>query len=76
MYFIPIAAFVTAYYLVNVVLWHVPLQRALKQKRVKPFDCVNCLSVWFAIFLYLLPLDVSYFLSLTFGAGFISTKIK
>lgn len=76
MYIVTIASFVTAYYLINVVLWHVPIQRALKQKRVKPFDCINCLSVWFAASLYFMPLDVSYFLAIIFGAGFLSIKIK
>jgi hypothetical protein len=76
MYVIPIAAFCTAYYLVNVVLWHVPLKRAFKRQRVKPFDCVQCLSVWFALGLYFLPIELSNALALIFGAGFISTRIK
>ncbi len=73
---IPIAAFVTAYYLVNVVQWHVPFRRALKQRRVKPMDCVQCLSVWFAIGLYFSPIEISQALALIFSAGFISTKIQ
>ena len=76
MYITVIAAFVTAYYLVNVVMWHVPWQRALKRQRVKPIDCVQCLSVWFAVILYFVPYEISLFLAVTFGAGFISTKIK
>jgi hypothetical protein len=73
----PLAAFLTAYYLVNVALWHVPLKRALHRPgRLKPFDCAQCLSVWFAVMLYFLPVEVSQFLCLTFGAGFIATKIK
>lgn len=75
-YLIPIASFCTAYYMVNVVHWHVPFQRALKQQRVKPFDCVQCLSVWFAVVLYFMPSEVSIFLSITFGSGFISNRIK
>jgi len=76
MYVIAIAAFCLSYYLVNVVMWHIPLKRALKRQRVKPFDCVQCLSVWVAIILYFLPLDISVFLAITFGSGFIATKIK
>ena len=70
------AAFFTAWYMINVVMWHVPLQRAFKRQRVKPFDCVQCLSVWFAICLYFAPYEVSGYLALIFFTGFLGAKIK
>lgn len=72
-----IAAFCTAYYFVNVAM--PPLKRAFKilpGKRIKPFDCVQCLSVWLALVLYFAPHDIAQVLAVIFGAGFISIKIK
>lgn len=37
----------------------------------KPFNCVPCLSVWSAVILFILPIDISYFVASTFGAGVI-----
>ena len=77
MYLIAITAFLTAYYFVNVAGFHMALKRAFKvQGRIKPFDCVVCLSVWFSVALYLLPVTVTYFFFTCFLAGFIATKIK
>lgn len=70
------AAFFTSWYLVNVVMWHIPLQRALRRQRVKPFDCVQCLSVWFAICLYFAPYELTRALAIIFTTGFIGAKIK
>ena len=78
-FLIAVAAFCTAYYLVNVVQLAMAIKRVLKlppEKRMKPIDCVQCLSVWFALILYFLPIQVSACLAVSFGAGFISTKIK
>ena len=44
--------------------------------RIKPFDCVTCLSAWVAIVLYFLPMEVSEFIFVMFGAGFLGAKIK
>lgn len=79
MYFIPIAAFCTAYYIVNVVQLHMAIKRAFNLDpllRIKPVDCVQCLSVWFALILYFLPIELSQALGTIFLTGFISTKIK
>jgi len=79
MYIIPIAAFLTAYYLINIVM----IDRAIKKafeiphtKRIKPLDCVTCLSVWIAIVLCITPLIVPQVLAFCFGAGFIGNKVK
>lgn len=79
MFLVPIAAFCTAYYTVNVVGLHMAIKRAFKinpAQRIKPLDCVNCLSVWMALVFYFAPHGVTECFSLCFGAGFISTKIK
>ena len=74
-----IAAFCTAYYIVNVVQLHMAIKRAFKLdpvKRIKPIDCIQCLSVWIALILLFLPADVSQVLAVIFGAGFISAKVQ
>ncbi len=79
MYIKLLAAFLFAYYFVNVALLTNSIKKYLKYppyKRLKPFDCVTCLSVWVACVLYFLPLEVSQFITIAFGAGFIGTRIK
>ena len=74
-----LAAFFLAYYFVNVAkiiyiikkVWDIPFE-----KRIKPFDCVTCLSVWLAVLLYFMPMEVSQFIMIIFGAGFLGQKIK
>ena len=79
MFITVLAAFFTAYYFVNVAMFPMRLKRALKYapgKRLKPIDCVQCLSVWIAVVLYFLPVNISQALFIFFGAGFLGTKIK
>ena len=79
MYITILAAFLFAYYFVNVAkivyrikkVWVIPFE-----KRMKPFDCVTCLSVWVAVALWFMPIEVSQFLAVVFGAGFLGHKIK
>ena len=73
------AGFLVAYYFVNVSGFHQVLKKLIKahpQERVRPFDCVVCLSVWLAVILYFMPEEISQFLTIVFAAGFISTRIK
>jgi len=71
------AAFCFAYYFVNVAGIHMALKRAFKvQGRLKPLDCVTCLTVWVAVALLLLPVEVSVYTCFIFLPGFIATKIK
>jgi len=73
------AGFFFAYYFVNVAkivyvikkVWDIP-----HHQRIKPFDCVTCLSVWASAVLYFLPGEFSQFTLVIFGAGFIGQKIK
>lgn len=79
MYIKLLAAFLFAYYFVNVAMLPNTIKKYLQYpayKRLKPFDCVTCLSVWVAVVLYFLPIQVSQFITIAFGAGFIATRIK
>ena len=79
MYIKLLAAFLLAYYFVNVTLLPNSIKKYLQYppyKRLRPFDCVTCLSVWVAVVLYFLPIQVSQFITIAFGAGFIATRIK
>lgn len=74
-----VAAFCTAYYTVNVVMPANTIKKLLKihhTRRLKPFDCTVCLSVWLAVVLYFQAIELSQFLAICFGAGFIATRIK
>ena len=79
MFITVIAAFCFAYYFVNTLQGAMLIKRVLRldpKKRLKPFDCVQCLAVWSAVALYLLPYNVSAFFAVVFLTGFISIKIK
>ena len=79
MYIKLLAAFLFAYYFVNVAYIPNSIKKYLQYppyKRLRPFDCATCLSVWVAVVLYFLPIQVSQFITITFGAGFIATRIK
>jgi hypothetical protein len=79
MYIKLLAAFLFAYYFVNVAMLANFIKKYLKfppYKRLKPLDCVTCLSVWCGIVLYFLPIELSQFITIAFGAGFIGTRIK
>ena len=74
-----LAAFFFAYYFVNVAkiiyfikkVWGIPFE-----KRIKPFDCTTCLSVWLAVVLYFVPFEITQFIAVIFAAGFLGQKIK
>ena len=79
MFIIPASAFLFAYYFVNIAGIPSAVKRGFDLKphnRIKPLDCVTCLSVWTSFVLYFLPIEFSNFLFITFGAGFIGYKIK
>ena len=74
-----LAGFLFAYYFVNVAGIPSAIKKGfsmMPHQRLKPFDCVTCLSVWSSVAFYLLPSEVSYFVAIIFGAGFLGTKIK
>jgi len=69
-----LAAFLFSYYFIEIALFPNAIKRALKipyTQRIKPFDCVTCLSVWIAVLLWFAPHYVTDFTATVFGAGFI-----
>lgn len=73
-----IAGFCTAYYFVNVLQAPMRIKRVFKlnpHKRIKPFDCVQCLSVWLTMAFYFLPIELSQFFAVAFMAGFVGAKV-
>lgn len=76
---IAIGSFSMAYYIVNIVNPANSIKRFLKihhTRRLKPIDCVNCLTVWIAVVMWFMPVEWVQFLSVIFTAGFISTRFK
>lgn len=74
-----LTAYFFAYYFVNVAGVPMAIKKGFKlppHKRLKPFDCVTCLSVWTATAFYFIPDPIINFLFVAFGAGFIGQKIK
>ena len=74
-----LAGFLFSYYFVNIAGFPNAIKAGFKMKRgarLKPFDCVTCLSVWVSVALFFLPNNYSEFLTIAFGAGFIGNKIK
>ena len=74
-----LASFLFSYYFVNIAGFPNAIKKGFGLKpfqRLKPFDCVTCLSVWMAVVLYFINIEISIFLAIIFGAGFIGYKIK
>jgi len=70
-----IAAFLTAHYIVNVVVMKLKVKLKIR-RRIKPFDCTVCLSVWLALVLWFMPDMYAELLTVLFGAGFLAQKIQ
>lgn len=69
-----LGAFLFSYYFVNIAGFPSAIKKYFKMPfgaRIKPLDCVTCLSVWSAVALYFMPNYVSEFIAVIFGAGFI-----
>lgn len=45
-------------------------------QRLKPLDCLTCLSVWIALILFFCPILTSQFLATIFLSGIIANNIK
>lgn len=78
-YLIIPTAYLIAYYFVNIAGIHLAIKKGFKipaHKRLKPFDCVTCLSVWVAVALYFMPLLIIQFLFTIFASGYLGQKIK
>jgi len=69
-----LASLLFSYYFINIAGIPHAIKRLLEypaHKRLKPFDCITCLSVWSASGLYFLPNEVSICIVTIFGAGII-----
>ena len=74
-----VSAFLFSYYFVNVAMIPNAIKRGFKMHpgtRIKPFDCVTCLSVWSAAGFYFMPQQWLEFIAIIFAAGFIGKIIK
>lgn len=74
-----LASFLFSYYFVVIAGFPNAIKKGFGIKpfqRIKPVDCVTCLSVWIAVILYFLNIEISIFMATIFGAGFIGYKIK
>lgn len=79
MYITILAAFIFAYYFVEIAKMPKKIKELMKlpyTKRIKPFDCVPCLATWTAAALYFSPTELSQFILIVFTAGFLSRYIK
>lgn len=68
-----IAAFCFAWYFVYVTPFPQYLKAKLNKKRVKPFDCASCLSVWVAALFYFVPDNILDFIFVIFVSGVLTT---
>ena len=74
-----LAGFLFSYYFVNVAGIPNAIKKGFSMKthqRIKPFDCVTCLSVWSSVCFYFLPTQLVEFICIIFAAGFLGSKIK
>lgn len=74
-----IASICFSYYFIEIAGIPSAIKRRLNYdrfKRLKPLDCLSCLSVWVAVALFLCPIIVSQFIATIFLTGIISNKIE
>jgi hypothetical protein len=45
-------------------------------RRLKPLDCVSCMSFWMCILLLILPNQCSIIIATLFGAAYLGGKIR
>jgi len=67
-----LSAWLFSYYFVSVAQIPSAIKRGFKMhpgRRLKPFDCVTCLSVWVAVALYFAPAEWVRFIAIVFAAG-------
>ena len=79
MFIAAIAAFVFSYFFVNNFDGATLIKKIFRiniNKRIRPFDCVQCLTVWSALLFLFLPGELVQCIAVLFGAGFLSIKIK
>jgi hypothetical protein len=71
-----LASYLFSHYFVNIANipnWIKNVYDMPIHKRIKPLDCVVCLSVWVAAILYFVPNEVTHFILIIFAAGVLSS---
>ena len=74
-----IAAALSAFTFVEVLGVHKIIKRFYNYppgKRLKPLDCVFCMSFWMCILLLLLPDQCSNIIATILGSAYLASKIK
>lgn len=74
-----VASISFAYYFIEIAGIPYWIKRKLNMHRfarIKPFDCLTCLSVWVAVALLFCPIIVSQFIATIFLCGIIANNIK
>jgi hypothetical protein len=74
-----VASISFAYYFIEIAGVPFWIKRKLnfhRFQRLKPLDCLTCLSVWVAVFLFFCPILTSQFIATIFLSGIIANNIK
>ena len=74
-----LSAIFFAYYFINIAGIPNKIKQILKFKpgqRLKPFDCIYCLSAWSGLALFFLPDAISEATLIMFVSGYIASKLK
>lgn len=69
------AAFCISFYFVHITPIPSYIKRKTGYKRIKPFDCATCLSVYVSALLYFLPYQYTHFISIIFGTGMLTAVL-
>lgn len=74
-----IASILFSYYFVNIAGIPAKIKKIYDMRphqRLKPFDCVTCLSAWVGLVLFFAPDVVSNCMLVMFASGYIGSKLK
>jgi uncharacterized membrane protein len=74
-----IASISFSYYFIHIAGIPFWIKRKLNYgrfQRLKPLDCLTCLSVWVALILFYMPVIATEFIATIFLSGIIANKIK
>lgn len=74
-----LAAVLFSYFFIAIAGIPQGIKKVFKMKagaRLKPFDCMSCLSAWTALALFFLPDTWSHVAIVMFGAGYIGSKFR
>lgn len=74
-----VASISFSYYFINIAGIPFWIKRKLnytRWQRLKPLDCLTCLSVWIAVILFFMPAIAPEFIATIFLSGIIANNIK